>query len=170
MGQLVNDGLTYGLDQFTFNGKVLGYISEEGLAWGGDKPEKVKINAAQVKTGPVKVITKNNGTNVITFKLIQLKGENCKDVMGGEVAADGTYTPPVKITDLTGPAEIKCDSGHTISISNGSLSAKISGNINGSELLAIECELELLAATDGGAAYKILPPQSEPGEVIDPME
>ena len=68
----VNDGLTYGLDQFKFGEQVLGYISEEGLAWGGDKPEKVKINAAQIKGGPVKVITKNNGTNVITFKLIRL--------------------------------------------------------------------------------------------------
>ena len=74
----VNDGLTYGLDQFKFGEQVLGYISEEGLAWGGDKPEKVKINAAQIKGGPVKVITKNNGTNVITFKLIQLDGAHCK--------------------------------------------------------------------------------------------
>lgn len=78
----VNDGLTYGLDQFKFNNQVLGYISEEGLAWGGDKPEKVKINAAQVKAGPVKIITKNGGTNVITFKLIQLDGPHCEAVMG----------------------------------------------------------------------------------------
>lgn len=162
MGQVVNDGLTYGLDKFTFNSKVLGYISEEGLAWGGDKPEKVKINAAQVKTGPVKVITKNNGTNLITFKLIQLKGENCKDVMGGEVSTDGVYTPPAKVADITGPADIKCDSGHTIRVFNGSLSAKPAGNINGSEVLAIECELEILAAADGGAAYKIYPPEVDP--------
>lgn len=108
--------MTYGLDQFKFGEQVLGYISEEGLAWGGDKPEKVKINAAQIKGGPVKVITKNNGTNVITFKLIQLDGAHCKDVMGGTVAADGTYTPPEKVEDLVGVADIKCASGHTIRV------------------------------------------------------
>lgn len=158
----VNDGLIYGLDQFKFGEKVLGYISEEGLAWGGDKPEKVKINAAQVKGGPVKVITKNNGTNVITFKLIQLDGAHCKDVMGGIVAADGTYTPPATVEDLVGVADIKCASGHTIRVFNGSLSAKLSGNINGSEVLAIECELEVLAPADGGAGYAIYPPAVTP--------
>ena len=135
----INDGLTFGLDHFKFNNQVLGYISEEGLAWGGDKPEKVKINAAQVKSGPVKIIVKNNGTNVITFKLIQLDGAHCKDVMGGTVAADGTYTPPEKVEDLVGVADIKCASGHTIRVFNGSLSTKLSGNINGSEVLAILC-------------------------------
>lgn len=135
----INDGLTFGLDQFKFNNQVLGYISEEALAWGGDKPEKVKINAAQVKSGPVKIIVKNNGTNVITFKLIQLDGAHCKDVMGGTVAADGTYTPPEKVEDLVGVADIKCASGHTIRVFNGSLSTKLSGNINGSEVLAILC-------------------------------
>lgn len=127
------------MDQFKFNNQVLGYISEEGLSWGGDKPEKVKINAAQVKSGPVKIIVKNNGTNVITFKLIQLDGAHCKDVMGGTVAADGTYTPPEKVEDLVGVADIKCASGHTIRVFNGSLSTKLSGNINGSEVLAILC-------------------------------
>ena len=139
----INDGLTFGLDQFKFNNQVLGYISEEGLAWGGDKPEKVKINATQVKSGPVKIIVKNNGTNVITFKLIQLDGPHCEAVMGGKTEANGTYTPPV-----------------AVNLSKGSLSAKLSGNINGSEVLAIECELEILASADGGAGYTICPPAS----------
>ena len=139
----INDGLTFGLDQFKFNNQVLGYISEEGLAWGGDKPEKVK----------------NNGTNVITFKLIQLDGPHCEAVMGGKTEANGTYTPPVAV-NLEGPAEILCTSGHAIRISKGSLSAKLSGNINGSEVLAIECELEILASADGGAGYTICPPAS----------
>ena len=70
----INDGLTFGLDQFKFNNQVLGYISEEGLAWGGDKPEKVKINATQVKSGPVKIIVKNNGTNVfVSVKVVYLR-------------------------------------------------------------------------------------------------
>ena len=155
----INDGLKFGLDQFKFNNQVLGYISEEGLAWGGDKPEKVKINAAQVKSGPVKIIVKNNGTNVITFKLIQLDGPHCEAVMGGKTEVNGTYTPPVAV-NLEGPAEILCTSGHAIRISKGSLSAKLSGNINGSEVLAIECELEILASADGGAGYTICPPAS----------
>lgn len=158
----VNDGFMYGVDVFNFNKKPLGYISEEGLAWGGDKPEKVKINAAQIKSGPVKVITKNSGSQLITFKLIQLKGENCKDVMGGEVAADGSYTPPAKLADLEAVADIKCDSGHTIRVFKGSLSAKPAGNINGSEVLALECELEMLVPDGGGAPYKIFPPGVTP--------
>lgn len=158
----VNDGFMYGLDSFTFAKKELGYISEEGLTWGGDKPEKVKINAAQIKSGPVKVITKNSGSQLITFKLIQLLGANCKDVMGGEVAEDGSYTPPAKLTDLEGQADILCDSGHTIRVFKGSLSAKPAGNINGSEVLALECEMEMLVPDDGGAPYKIFPPGVTP--------
>lgn len=154
----------YGLDSLTFMKKELGYISEEGLQWGGDKPEKVKINAAQVKTGPVKIITKNAGTQLISFKLIQLDGENCKAVMGGEVGEDGTYTPPVAVSDLEGVADIKCDSGHTIRVFNGSLSAKPAGNINGSEVLKLECELEMMVPVGGGAPYKIY----EPG-VVPPV-
>lgn len=160
----VNDGLIYGLDVFKFNGKELGYISEDGLEWGGDKPEKVKINAAQVKNGPVKVITKGVGTNVITFKLIQLMGTNCKDVMGGDVDAQGNYTPSPTSTALEGSAEIKCDSGHTITISRAVLSAKPAGKISGSELFSIDCELEILVPTDGTAPYKILAPADEPAE------
>ena len=99
---------------------------------------------------------------MITFKLIQLDGAHCKDVMGGTVAADGTYTPPATVEDLVGVADIKCASGHTIRVFNGSLSAKLSGNINGSEVLAIECELEVLAPADGGAGYAIYPPAVTP--------
>lgn len=160
-----NDGFIYGLDVFTFAKKELGYISDEGLNWGGDKPEKVKINAAQVKTGPVKIITKNSGTQLITFKLIQLLGANCKDVMGGEVAEDGSYTPPTKLTDLEGVADIKSDSGHTLRVFKGSLSAKPAGNINGSEVLSIECEMEMLVPDNGGPLYKLYPPGVTP-EVI----
>lgn len=79
--------------------------------------------------------------------------------MGGKTEANGTYTPPVAV-NLEGPAEILCTSGHAIRISKGSLSAKLSGNINGSEVLAIECELEILASADGGAGYTICPPAS----------
>ena len=52
--------------------------------------------------------------------------------------------------------------GHTIRVFNGSLSAKLSGNINGSEVLAIECELEVLASANGGASYAIYPPEVTP--------
>lgn len=158
----VNDGFIYGLDLLKFGEKELGYISEDGLEWGGDKAEKVKINAAQVKNGPVKIITKGTGTNVITFKLIQLIGANCKDVMGGEVDEDGTYTPPVKVENLEGKVDVKCDSGHTIRIFNGSLSAKPAGKISGSELFSIDCELEMLAPADGTAPYKIYAPGVNP--------
>ncbi len=154
----VDAKFVYGLDKFEFVSKTLGYISEEGLAWGGDKPEKVKINAAQVKSAPVKIITKNSGTNVITFKLIELDADNCVKVMGGSAAA-GLYTPDANQVDLTGKAVITCSSGHVITIAKASLSAKFTGNINGSEVLAIECELEVLAPDEEGVApYTIAAP------------
>ncbi len=154
----MDNNFIYGLAKFKFLTKELGYISEEGLAWGGDKPEKVKINAAQVKSGPVKVITKNKGSHVITFKLIQLNGASCEQVLGGKYES-GVYTPPVDAIDLVGAAEITTDSGHVISIPKGSLTAKPSGNINGGEVLSIECELELLS--EGTAA---------PFTIKDPVE
>ncbi len=156
----VDARFVYGLDQFKFENVDLGYISEEGLAWGGDKPEKVKINAAQVKSGPVKIITKNSGTNVITFKLIELDAANCVKVMGGS-STSGVFTPDTKQLELTGKAEITCGSGHLITIPSASLSAKFTGNINGSEVLAIECELEMLAPDKDVAPYTITAPNTE---------
>ena len=37
----------YGLDEFKFNGKSLGYIEDESFDWGGAKGETTEIRAAQ---------------------------------------------------------------------------------------------------------------------------
>ena len=148
----------YGLDEFKFNDVALGYISEDGLEWAGDKPEKVKINAAQVQSGPVKVITKGLGTNTITFKLIELDGKNCEGVLGGTYK-NGEYTPPSSVEDKVGKVEIECTSGHVITIPNANLSAKPAGKISGGELFSIDCEVEILA-TENVAPYTITDPET----------
>lgn len=153
-----NDGFIYGLDEIKHKGVALGYISEDGIDWGGDKADTVKIYAAQVKGAPVKKITKKGATNTLTFKMIQLIGKNCAQVMGGAADADGSYTPPAKFDGVEGTLDIKCDSGHTVRIFNASLSGAIKGKISGGEVLSLDCEVEMLEPVGGGQLYKIFPP------------
>lgn len=153
-----NDAYMYGLDSFKFKDVVIGYITEDGIDWAGDKQEKVKLMAAQVKTGPVKIIKKNNGTNVLTFKVFQLDGANCEALLGGTYNEEtGVYTPDEELVNLQGEAEIVCSSGHVIKITNADLTAQFKGKISGTEAFGIECELEILAP-ESGAAYTITAP------------
>ena len=76
------------LDAIYFNGKKIGNVSEDGIDWGGDAAEYIKLFAAQVRNAPVKKIKKKDATNLLKFTLIELVPQNCKDVMGGTV--DGT--------------------------------------------------------------------------------
>lgn len=156
MSAIKQDGYIMLLDAVYFNGKKMGNISEDGIDWGGDKPEYIKLNAAQVRTGPVKKIKKKAGSNVLTFKMIELKPQNCKDLIGGEVEGE-IYRAPGQSVDLEGPLRILTGTGQTIDVVNTSLSGEFRGKIGGSDPLALDCELEYLAPADGGSPFSISP-------------
>ncbi len=80
-----NDGYIMLLDAAVFNNKKIGVISDEGIDWGGDAAEYIRLWGAQVRKAPVKKIKKKDGTNVLKFTLIELLAQNCADVMGGTV-------------------------------------------------------------------------------------
>lgn len=50
----VNDGYMMLLDAIYFDGKKIGNVSEDGIDWGGDAAEYIKLFAAQVRNAPVK--------------------------------------------------------------------------------------------------------------------
>ena len=54
----VNDGYMMLLDAIYFNGKKIGNVSDDGIDWGGDAAEYIKLFAAQVRNAPVKKIKK----------------------------------------------------------------------------------------------------------------
>lgn len=54
----VNDGYMMLLDAIYFDGKKIGNVSEDGIDWGGDAAEYIKLFAAQVRNAPVKKIKK----------------------------------------------------------------------------------------------------------------
>ena len=84
-----NDGYIMLLDAVYFGGKKIGNIAEDGVDWGGDNAEYIKLYAAQVRNSPVKKIRKKAASNVLKFNLIELLPENCVAVMGGKVTEDG---------------------------------------------------------------------------------
>lgn len=45
----VNDGYMMLLDAIYFDGKKIGNVSEDGIDWGGDAAEYIKLFAAQVR-------------------------------------------------------------------------------------------------------------------------
>ena len=88
-----NDGYIMLLDAIFFDGKKIGNIAEDGIDWGGDAAEYIKLYAAQVRNSPVKKIRKKAASNVLKFNLIELLPDNCVAVMGGTVTEDGWEAP-----------------------------------------------------------------------------
>jgi hypothetical protein len=145
----VNDGYMMLLDAIYFNGKKIGNVSEDGIDWGGDAAEYIKLFAAQVRNAPVKKIKKKDATNLLKFTLIELVPQNCKDVMGGTV--DGTkWEAPSESVSLEGALKILCGTGQTIEVKRMTLDGVVRG---GDDPLGIECEMEMLNPLDGGSPF-----------------
>lgn len=151
--------LMYGLDEFKFNGKSLGFIEEDSFDWGGQEGEVTEIRAAQKKGYPVKIIPKSNGTIKPAFDLIQFSYENLAATMGGTVQKTGEkatgWTAPSKLVMVTGEAVIDTDSGQRITIPNCLLSAYIGGNLNLTSVSKIKCKLSIAEPADGSAPFGI---------------
>lgn len=150
----MNDGYIMLLDQLIFNGVKIGNISADGIDWGGEKAEYIKLFAAQQRNGPVKKIRKKGATNILSFKLIELLPDNCKAVMGGTVSGKGWKAPSDSVT-LEGPVVIKSGTGQTIKVAKMSLDGAVRGKLGGDEALGIDCELEMLQPSDGGSPFEI---------------
>lgn len=151
-----NDGYIMLLDSIEFGGVQIGNIADDGIDWGGDAAEYIKLFAAQVHTGPVKKLLKKGATNLLKFNLIELLPKHCQTVMGGEVAGDAWKAPSENV-NLEGPVKIRCGTGQTIEIPKAALGGAVRGKIGGDEALHIECELEILQPSDGSAPFSIAP-------------
>jgi len=158
MAQL-DDGYIFQLGNIIFNQKQIGYVSEEGLVAGGDAPSTTQVRAAQLGNAVVKTLLTTPGTNRFTFTLIQLLGENIKDVFGGTVAANGDYTAPRVQAPMEGKLLISAESGHKFKAQRASLTANFSNSISLANTLAIACTLEILTP-EAGEPFKILAPDT----------
>ena len=156
-----NTGAIYGVKTLKHNGRALGLISEDGLQPGGDSPSKTRIWAAQKRNAPFAVIKSTPGTKTWTFTLIELSAENMIQVMGGTTEDTGIYVPPTEDKDVQGVFDIETVTGHTIRIYNGVLTCNFANGINFSNVLGIECELEIQEAGEK-PPYKVFPPGQVP--------
>ena len=154
MEATINDGYIMLLDAVYFGGKKMGNIAEEGIEWGGDNAEYIKLYAAQVRTGPVKKIRKKAASNVLKFNLIELLPENCAVVIGGKVTEEGWEAPSESIV-LEDNVKIISGTGQTVEIAKASLEGMVRGKLGGTDPLHIECELEVLTPSDTSAPFKI---------------
>lgn len=152
----INDGYIMLLDSIVFNGKKIGNISDEGIDWGGEAAEYIKLWAAQVRNAPVKKIKKKDGTNVLKFTLIELVASNCVDVMGGTASGERWDAPATSVS-LEGPLKILAGTGQTIEIKKMTLDGLVRGKIGGDSALGIECELEMVKPEDGGSPFAMYP-------------
>ena len=152
-----NQGYLMLLDAIYFAGKRIGYISEEGLNWGGEDAQTVALWAAQVRTNPVLDLETRAATNEITGKLIELVPENCVNIMGGKAVGDEWQMPANSIR-VEGELKILTGTGQTILLKRASLRAsKIRGGLGGENTLGIEFGLKVLAPLDGSSPGSIKP-------------
>ena len=131
--------------KLTVNNKEIGLISEEGVDWGGEKPQFTEVVAAQTRS-VVKKILKKAGTNVMTFKLIELKVQNLIDVMGGkadDVTPEKWLAPNTPVT-IEGSMKIETVTGQVVEAAKVSLSGDVRGTIGGDDPLSVECEMTVV--------------------------
>ena len=162
-----NDGYIMLLDAVYFGGKKIGNIAEDGVDWGGDNAEYIKLYAAQVRNSPVKKIRKKAASNVLKFNLIELLPDNCVAVMGGTVMEDGWEAPSESVV-LEGAVKIISGTGQTVEIAKASLEGMVRGKLGGDDPLHIECELEVLTSGDDSAPFKIV--ETKPFIEANPTE
>lgn len=161
-----NQGYLMLLDAIYFAGKRIGYISEDGLDWGGDDAQTVELWAAQVRNNPVLDIETRAATNEITGKMIELVPENCVNIMGGKAVGDEWQMPASSIR-VEGELKILTGTGQTILLKRASLRAsKIRGGLGGENTLGIEFGLKVLASLDGSSPGSIKP--TDPFITADP--
>lgn len=162
----INQGYLMLLDAIYFAGKRIGYISEDGLDWGGDDAQTVELWAAQVRNNPVLDIETRAATNEITGKMIELVPENCVNIMGGKAVGDEWQMPASSIR-VEGELKILTGTGQTILLKRASLRAsKIRGGLGGENTLGIEFGLKVLAPLDGSSPGSIKP--TDPFITADP--
>lgn len=156
---LNNDGYIALLDAVYFDGKRMGNLSEDGLDWGGQDPQKFQLFAAQVRGNPVKVIQIRAATNELTGKMIELVAKNCMMLLGGRENPDtGGWIAPASSGVLEGPLKILAGTGQTIDIKWMSLSTSyMRGGLGGEKTLGIQFTLDMLTPTDGSDPYEIYP-------------
>lgn len=159
------DGYLYGLKAFIFNGETLGLIDEEGLDWGGDEPESVKVWSAQKRAAPVKEIPSSPGTNVLEFDLIHLRPENMVPVAGGTVSKNGKkWNAPSRVVTLEGNVQIQSADGAVTDVAKASMIAYPRGKFNYQEVMKMHCKLTFLEPEDEKTApysFDLAPDEEE---------
>ncbi len=147
------------LDAVYFCGKRLGFLSEDGLDWGGDDAQKTELWAAQQRSNPVLDIETRAATNELTGKMIEMVPENCVPLLGGKVV-DGGWLMPANSIRAEGEVKVLTGTGYTITINRASLrAAKLRGGLGGDKVMGIEFGLKQLAPLDGSSPGSIVPTQ-----------
>lgn len=127
------------------NGNALGLISEDGCSRRRLAFQDPHLGGAETQRA-VRGDQVHTGTKTWTFTLIELSAENMIQVMGGTTEDTGIYVPPTEDKDVQGVFDIETVTGHTIRIYNGVLTCNFANGINFSNVLGIECELEIQEA------------------------
>ncbi len=139
------DGIILHLAKMELKGAEVGLISEEGVDWGGEKPQFVEVVAAQTRS-VVKKVLKKAGTNVMSFKLIELKVANLMQLLGGS-ADSGTpekWLAPLTPVLIEGALKLTTVTGQVVEAAKVSLSGEVRGTIGGDDPLYVECEMTVL--------------------------
>lgn len=154
-----NDGIIMLLDAVYFNGKLIGYISDEGLDWSGEDEKKVEVNASQRRDAPIKELVTRGATNEVSFNMIELIPENLQAILGGNVVGDRWDAPSTTVVS-EGELKVLCGTGHTVLYPKGSMSGKIRGKIGGDQPLYIATKVKGLKV-EGKPALSIFPTVEE---------
>jgi hypothetical protein len=148
----------FGLDEFRFATEgppvSIGLIEEDSFDLGGKAGETTEINAAQVKSGPVLVIPKKNGTIKPTFNLIEINYQTLAVIMGG-TATEAGWNAPSNLVQVKGHAVIYTDSGHILDIPMCTMTAYLTDKLSLSGVTKIKCELTPIQSETGVAPYSL---------------
>lgn len=148
------------LDAVYFDGLLIGNISDDGLAFGGEDAQTFELWAAQVRTAPVDEIETRAATSEITGKMIELIPANLVTLLGGKADGDKWAAPASSIIK-EGPLKILTGTGGTIDMRRVKLRVTpLRGGLGGEDTVGMNFSFKMVSPKDAGSPYSIYPTEA----------
>ena len=148
------------LDAVYFDGHLIGYISEDGIEFGGSDAQTFELWAAQIRDAPVDELETRAATLEATGKMIHLIPINCKTLAGGRIEDSKWYAPARSIM-RKGNLKFLTGTGGTIEIFTAKLRVTPPrGGLGGENTVGMNFAFKMVIPKDGSEPYAIYPTEA----------
>lgn len=148
------------LDAVNFKGRLIGYLSDDGLEFGGSDAQTFELWAAQLRSAPVDEMETRAATVEVSGKMIELVPQNLVAIAGGTIT-DEKWSAPASSIIQEGPLKILTGTGGTIDMNRVKLRVTpLRGGLGGENTVGMNIMFKMVMPKDGSAPYSIYPTEA----------